>query len=182
MGKIKKAISFKSPSSKKEKSTEKSKVKKLGKNTKTHAVQIAKINRKLICKKDKKKAKKQKVLDGIMQTKKKFAEEKATKRRQKTAIVGDLRPLLDSLPSLDELITIRDKSKKTGIAAIDQKKNQRKPRNKYEKRNMLTNIKTEKYLDRFDHMQKMWKDPAFQKNPRELIAEQIKQRRFLNEN
>ena len=177
MGKIKKAISFKSPSKKKEK-TEKTKGKKLGK---THAVQIAKINRKLICKKDKKKAKKQKVLDGIMQTKKKFAEEKATKRRQKTAIVGDLRPLLDSLPSLDDLITIRDKSKKTGIAAIDQR-NQRKPRNKYEKRNMLTNIKTEKYLDRFDHMQKMWKDPAFLKNPRELIAEQIKQRRFLNEN
>ena len=177
MGKIKKAISFKSPSKKKEK-TEKVKGKKLGK---THAVQIAKINRKLICKKDKKKAKKQKVLDGIMQTKKKFAEEKATKRRQKTAIVGDLRPLLDSLPSLDDLITIRDKSKKTGIAAIDQR-NQRKPRNKYEKRNMLTNIKTEKYLDRFDHMQKMWKDPAFLKNPRELIAEQIKQRRLLNEN
>lgn len=180
MGKIKKAISFKSPSSKKESVTEKAKGKKIGKNSKTHAVQIAKINRKLICKKDKKKAKKQKVLDGIMQTKKKFAEEKATKRRQKRPL-GDMKPLLDSLPSLDELLTIREKSKKTGISAIDQKIH-RKPRNKFEKKNMLTNIKTEKYLDRFDHMQKMWNDPAFQKNPRELIAEQIKQRRLLNEN
>lgn len=174
MGKIKKAISFKNPALKKESLIEKEKEKKSGKNTKSHAVQIAKINRKLICKKDRKKVKKQKILDGIINTKKKFAEEKAKKKRQKTAIVGDLRPLLDSLPSLDELIDIRDKSKKTGIEAIDRSIH-RKPKNKFEKKNMLTKIKTEKYLGRFDHMKKIWNDPAYLKNPRELIAEQIKQ-------
>lgn len=178
MGKIKK-LSTLSKSIKIESTKQKVKGKKMRKSTKSHAVPLAKINRKIISKKDKKKIKKQKVLDGILLTKKKFAEEKARIKREKTAIVGDLRPLLDSLPSLDELLTVRDKSNRTGIESIDQKI-KRKPKNKFEKKNMLNSEKTEKYLDRFDHLQKIWKDPAFQKNPRELIAEKIRQKRFVN--
>lgn len=174
MGKLKKKIgSTLNLSGTSQKVKDKIKIKK----SKSHVVPLAKIQRKLISKKEKKKIKKQKVMDGINKTRKKFAEEKARMKREKTEIVGDMRPLLDSLPSLDELITIRDKSKKTGIAKIDQRI-PRKPRNKFEKKNMLNSIKTEKYLDRFDHMQKIWKDPAFQKNPRELIAEQIRQKRM----
>lgn len=141
---------------------------------KSHAVPIAKINKKLIKKKDKKQLKHQKALQGVLQTRMKFIEEKQRKKREKTEIVGDMKPLLDSLPSLDELVTIRDKSNRTGIIAIDRKI--RKPKNKREKKNMLIQDKTEKYFDRFDHLQKVWKDPAFSKNPRELIAAKIKQK------
>lgn len=98
---------------------------------------------------------------------------------EKTVITGDLKPLLDSLPSLDELMTIRDKSKRTGISLVDQKN--RKPKNKYEKRKILINEKTEKFYDRFDHLNKLWKDPKFQANPRQLIAERIKKSRNENE-
>lgn len=139
---------------------------------KSHAVPIAKINRKIIKKKDKKQIKHQKALQGVLQTQMKFVEEKQRKKREKTEIVGDMKPLLDSLPELDELVQI--KTKRTGIASID--KRIRKPKNKREKKNMLIQDKTEKYFNRFDHLQKVWKDPAFSKNPRELIAERIRQK------
>jgi hypothetical protein len=176
MGKLKKP-SLKIGNKESQKLKTKSKIKKKS----SHAIPLAKIHKKLITKKDKKKLKKQKVLDGILTTKKKFAEDRARKKREQTEIVGDMRPLLDSLPSLDELITIREKSKRTGISAIDNRI-PKKPKNKFEKKKILTSIKTEKYLDRFDHLQKVWKDENFKKNPRELIAQQIKQRRAMMNN
>jgi hypothetical protein len=57
----------------------------------------------------------------------------------------------------------------------------KKPKNKREKKNMLINEKTEKFYDRFDHMNKLWKDPQFQKNPRQMIADRIRQNRNENE-
>lgn len=91
-----------------------------------------------------------------------------------------MRPLLDSLPSLDELMTIRDSSK---AASLQHQKNaQRKPKNKYEKKKILIHEKTEKFLDRFDHMQKFWKDPEFQNNSRQMLAEHIRRSRNENEN
>ena len=101
------------------------------------------------------------------------------KQREKTAIIGDLRPLLDSLPSLDELMTIRDNSKASSIQ--HQKNAQRKPKNKFEKKKILIHEKTEKFLDRFDHMQKLWKDPEFKNNPRQMLAERIRRSRNENE-
>lgn len=100
-------------------------------------------------------------------------------QREKTAIVGDLRPLLDSLPSLDELMTIRDNSK--ADLKSHQQNVQRKPKNKFEKKKMLIHEKTEKFLDRFDHMQKMWKEPAFKANPRQMLADRIRQSRAENQ-
>lgn len=90
---------------------------------------------------------------------------------------GDMRPLLDSLPNLDELVTIKHSSKllRTGIESID-KKIRRKPKSKLEKRSMLNQDKTEKYFNRFDHLQNVWQEPEFSKNPRELIAERIRQK------
>jgi len=85
---------------------------------------------------------------------------------------------LDSLPSLDELMTIRDNSK----ASVQHQKNaQRKPKNKFEKKKILIHEKTEKFLDRFDHMQKLWKDPEFQSNPRQMLADRIRRSRNENE-
>lgn len=150
---------------------------------KSHVLKLSKPTtgiKKIISKKEKQKLKKQKFEKQVELTKAAFKEDKAKKIRQKTAIVGDLKPLLDSLPSLDELLTIRDKSSKTGIASIDRHIS-KKPKNKQERRQRLLHDKTEKMLDRFDHVQKIWRNPEFQKNPRKLIAEQIRKRRQANE-
>jgi hypothetical protein len=175
MGKIKKFNKSASAAAKSEQSFSKKEKKR------TPAVKIStpisRINRKIISKKEKQKIKKYKVLEGIKNTKKKFAEEKARIKREKTAITGDLKPLLDSLPSLDELMTIRDSKRQGNIATEAGRRNAtRKPKNKFEKKKLLNHEKTEKFLDRFDHLQKLWKDPQFQKNPRQLIAERIKSR------
>lgn len=136
--------------------------------------------RKIISKKEKLKMKKRKVQEKIELTKEAFKEDKARKKRQKTAVVGDLKPLLDSLPSLDELITLRDKSNKTGISSID-RRIRKAPKNKQELRQHQLNEKTEKMLDRFDLVQKIWRDPEFKKNPRQLISEKLRLRRLANE-
>lgn len=144
------------------------------------ALKVAKPTfKKIISKKDKQHKKKLKLKEKLELTKAAFKEDKNKKKREKTAIVGDLKPLLDSLPSLDELLTIRASSKRTGIAAID--KMSKEPKTRTGRKNKLLHQKTEKMFDRFDHVQRVWKDPEFQKNPRKLIAEQIRARRLANE-
>lgn len=150
---------------------------------KSPALKLSKASsgiRKSISKKEKQQLKKQIVKRKIELTqaewKKDKEEDKARLKRKKTAVVGDMRPLLDSLPSLDELLTLRETSKKTGIAAID-RRIPKPPKTKKARRQLQLHDKTEKMLDRFDLVQKIWRNPEFQKNPRQLIAEQIKQRR-----
>lgn len=133
---------------------------------------------KTISKKQKKILKQKKVLQNIELTQAAFKEDKARKKRQKTAIVGDLRPLLDSLTSLEETMTIRQISKKNGIPSIGRIGNA--PKSKFHlakfQKNQMIHEKTEKLLDRFDHVQKIWNNPEYQKNPRQLIADQIRKR------
>jgi hypothetical protein len=189
MGKVKKvstlrpsAASLKKSKENKDKSSSLAKhgVKKKSKTS--HILKVGFVGiMKTISKKEKQKLKKQKVKEKIELTKAAFKEDKARKKRQKTAVVGDLKPLLDSLPSLDELLTLRDSSNKTGIAAID-RRIPKQPKTKTEKRRFQLNEKTEKMLDRFDHVQKIWRSPEFQKNPRKLIAEQIRQKRLEKAN
>lgn len=136
--------------------------------------------KKIISKKEKQKMKKQKLENRFALTKAAFKEDKAKKKRMKTPVVGDLKPLLDSLPSLDELLTIRDPNR-TGIASIDKRIKAKQPKSKSGRRELQRSEKTEKMLDRFDHVQKIWRDPEFQKNPRKLIAEQVRKRRLANE-
>lgn len=154
------------------------------KQKKSHILKISNpatggIRKKILSKKEKQKQKSNKVKQGIEKTIAAFKEDKAKKKREKRPIIGDLKPLLDSLPSLDELISIRETSNKTGIAAID-RNIPKEPKNKKEKKALQIHTKTEAMLDRFDAVQKVWKNPDFQKNPRKLIAEQIRQRRQIN--
>lgn len=130
---------------------------------------------KTISKKEKQKKKKDKLRDRLEMTKAAFQEDKKQKKRKKTAIVGDLKPLLDSLPSLDELLILRD------MITSDDGRLPNEPKTKTGRRNKLLHEKTEKMLDRFDSLQKIWRNPEFQKDPRKLIAEQIKARRYANE-
>lgn len=146
---------------------------------KSHVLKIAKPTsgiKKIISKKEKQKLKHKKIQEKILRTKDAFNEDKARKKRQARPVIGDLKPLLDSLPSIDELLELRDKSNKTGIAKIDRRL-PKKPKNRKEKRQQLIHEKTEKMLDRFDSVQKIWKSQEFQKDPRKHIAEQIRKRR-----
>ena len=76
MGKVKKTSKVKISSKIDQSFSKKDKVKKASKIS----TPISKINRKIISKNEKLKNKKQKVLDGIKNTKIKFAEEKARKK------------------------------------------------------------------------------------------------------
>lgn len=186
MGKVRKAIySVVTPKKSKENKLSgfKKEDSKKKKGKKSHVLKVSNpmgITRRIISKKEKQKFKSQKIKEKLELTKEAFKEDKRKKKREKTAIVGDLKPLLDSLPSLDELLTLREKSSKTGIAAID-RKIPNKPKTKTARREQMRHDKTEKMLDRFDHVQKIWKSPEFQKDPRKLIAEQIRKRRQANE-
>lgn len=152
-------------------------------NRKSHVLKLPKTStgiRKIISKKEKQKVKHQKTRAKIELTKEAFKEDKARKKRQKTAVVGDLKPLLNSLPSLDELVKPRDKSIKTGISSIDRRISNA-PKNKHERRQHQLNEKTATMLDRFDNVQKIWRDPEFKKNPRKLIAEKLRRKQSANE-
>lgn len=159
--------------------TKRVKSKTLGKHSPKLKVSNAQSGiRKIISKKEKQQMKRQKIKQKIELTKEAFKEDKAKQKRKKTVVVGDMKPLLDSLPSLDELLTLREKSNKTGITSID-RRIPKVPKSKKARRQLLLHDKTEKMLDRFDHVQKIWRNPEFQKDPRRLIAEQIKKRRQL---
>ena len=79
MGKIKKINAVKKSSKLDQSFSKKDKVKRIAKIS----TPVSRINRKVISKKEKLKIKKQKVLDGIKNTKTKFAEEKARKKVSK---------------------------------------------------------------------------------------------------
>ena len=186
MGKLKKTSGLVQKKSKESKTKEQKVVKDEGKKTKNKKTLALKLPKpfsgikKTISKKEKQKLKKEHLEKRVELTKAAFKEDKAKKKRQKTAVVGDLKPLLDSLPSLDELITLRDKSRKSGKASVDRRV-PKKPRTVKERREQMIHEKTEKMLDRFDHIQKTWNNPEFKKNPRKLIAEQIRKRREENQ-
>lgn len=183
MGKVKKPSGLSLKKSKESKQIERKDITKKTKGKKSHVLKLTKQLpgiKKIISKKEKQKLKKQNLEKRVELTKAAFKEDKAKKKRQKTAIIGDLKPLIDSLPSLDELLTLRDKSSKTGIKSID-RRIPKAPRTKSERRKQLNHEKTENMLDRFDHLQKVWRNPEFQKNPRKLIAEEIRKRREAKE-
>lgn len=149
----------------------------LKKSKNSHVMKLSSIAsnhhiKRTISKKEKQKLKANKLKAQIEKTKEAFREEKARQKREKRPIIGDLKPLLDSLPSLDELLTIRD-AQRTAAATAP-----RLPKTRRAKKAALNHQKTEQMLDRFDHVQKVWRDPQFQKNPRALIAERIRQRRL----
>lgn len=74
-------------------------------------------------KKDKQILRKEEVLKRIEATKSAFIEDKARRKRQKTEITKDLKPLLDALPSLDSLFKLKSDRLKTGVPAYDRPKN-----------------------------------------------------------
>lgn len=125
---------------------------------------------KTISKKEKAKLKKEVVIQKLELTKEAFREDKNRKKREKTAVIGDLRPLLDSLPSLDSILTL---SKSLSGVQNFHRRNQQ-PRSKRQQKQERIAIKNEIIHDRFDHMSRALDNPP----SREQIVEQLRKRRL----
>lgn len=127
---------------------------------------------KTISKKEKAKLKKEVVIQKLELTKEAFREDKSRKKREKTAVVGDLRPLLDSLPSLDSILTLSKSMSKSGVPNFHRRNIQ--PRSKRQQKQERIALKNEIIHDRFDHMSRALDNPP----SREQIVEQLRKRRL----
>ncbi|XP_017957170.1 protein FAM207A [Drosophila navojoa] len=125
--------------------------------------------KKTITKKEKSAEKHSKLIKRFGEIQKKLKEEQARKVREKTKVVGDLKPLRDALPSLGEMYNLvkAQKKKKEEIAVeeaetLSAKKKIKKKRNEY--------------VNKVRSLEKLIKDKNFKKNPREIVANHVRNR------
>ena len=129
-------------------------------------------------KKEKFRQKHKELMNKFALLKKKRKEENARKHREKAAVVGDLKPLKDALPSLDELFKL-SKSKdniRTGLKEYDAEQGGQKLSAKQkikQKRNKL--------ISQVNSYQALLKDKDFKKDPRAAIAFHIKYNYGIND-
>lgn len=137
--------------------------------------------KKAITKREKVRQKHKHLMNKFALIKKERKEEAARKNREKTAVIGDLKPLRDALPSLDELFKLsKQPDSKTGIKHIDEPTARETP--KVDKKlNVKQKLKKkkEKFVRQINSYQALLKDPDFKKNPRDAISYHIKYTRGL---
>lgn len=125
-----------------------------------------------ISKKEKYIQKRSNLMNKFVLLKRQQKEERNRKNREKTAIIGDLKPLKDALPSLNEVLKLSKETAylKTGIHELGDviKTGERLNQKKKLKR------KKEKFIRQINSYQKLLKDVDFKKNPREAIRYHIK--------
>lgn len=126
-------------------------------------------------KKEKQDEKHKNLLQKFQDQKKKDKEEKKRKNREKTAVIGDMRPMKDALPSLDDLFSMDRSQIKTGIKEVDLMS--KKKLTKVEKIKKRKN----EVISRVNCIQSWLKDTDFKKNPREAIAAHIRYMKSLEE-
>ncbi|XP_058460863.1 uncharacterized protein LOC131436258 [Malaya genurostris] len=123
-------------------------------------------------KKNKKRFRKDEVLKKIELTQKAFKDDKERKKREKTVVTGDMRPLLDALPALDSLFKLKvADSIKTGVPKYDKKaapKTKRQIKASQMKKNRVD------FLNRCKKMNQILKSKKFKNNPKKLIADHIR--------
>lgn len=146
------------------------KVPTLVKSKKLRKIAISRLN-----KKDKFKFRKEEVLKKIELTQKAFQEDKQKKKREKTAVTGDMRPLLDALPSLDSLFKLKSADAiKTGVPKYDKKA---APKTKQQLRGERLKKKRAEFLKRCQKVNQVLKSKKFKKDPKKMIAEHIRNTR-----
>lgn len=126
--------------------------------------------KKTTSKKEKFRQKHTKLMNKFTLIKKQQKEERARKNREKTAVIGDLKPLKDALPSLDDILKLSKEKDhiKTGVKEFD---------DAAEKKNLNTKQKLkkkkEKFMKQVNTFHTILQDPEFKKNPREAIRYHI---------
>ena len=131
---------------------------------------------KRIPKKEKLKLKKEDILVKIDLTQRAFKADKERKKREKTVITGDMKPMLDSLPSLEELFQLKTSVKdiKTGVPKYDKKI---RPKTKRQLKVDRVKKKSKEFLERYQKVKNVMNDQKYKKNPRALIAEHLRKTR-----
>ncbi|XP_054733130.1 ribosome biogenesis protein SLX9 homolog [Anastrepha obliqua] len=134
--------------------------------------------RKTITKREKVRRKHKQLMNKFALIKKKRKEEAARRNREKTEVIGDLKPLKDALPSLDELFKLsKQKSDiKTGTKDIDESTRNNHTTKEEKKMNVQQKLKKkkEKLIRQVTSYTALLKDPDFKKNPRDAISYHIK--------
>ncbi|EDW70092.1 ribosome biogenesis protein SLX9 homolog [Drosophila virilis] len=124
--------------------------------------------KKTTTKKEKSAQKHTKLLKRFVEIKKEFKEEQARKNREKTKVIGDLKPLRDALPSLGDIYKLvksqkRETNEQTALTEpepLSAKKKIQKKRNE--------NVR------KVQSFEKLIKDKKFRRNPREVIANHLR--------
>ncbi|XP_058063592.1 uncharacterized protein LOC131213545 [Anopheles bellator] len=126
-------------------------------------------------KREKKQFKKDEMLKKVELTKEAFKRDKEQKKREKTVITGDMRPLLDALPTLDSLFQIKSSGTlKTGVPQFDKKV---KPKTKHQLRTNRLKKNRKEFITRCRTIEKVFKNKEYRKDPKKMIAEHIRNTR-----
>uniref|UniRef100_A0A182QG46 Uncharacterized protein n=1 Tax=Anopheles farauti TaxID=69004 RepID=A0A182QG46_9DIPT len=142
-------------------------------STKTKKLRKLAISR--LTKKEKKQFRKEEMLKKVELTKQAFKQDKARKTREQTVITGDLRPLLDALPSLESLYEVKSSVVlKTGVPKYDKKA---EPKTKRERRAQNFKENKRKLHKRFKTLKNVMNEQSFKKDPKKVIADHIKNTR-----
>ncbi|XP_065360157.1 ribosome biogenesis protein SLX9 homolog [Calliphora vicina] len=122
--------------------------------------------KKTTSKKEKHREKRKNLMNKFTLIRKQQKEEKARKNREKTAVIGDLKPLKDALPSLDDIFKLsKEKDQlKTGLKEFEASGEE-----KHLSAKQKIKKKKEKFMKQVKSYQSILKDPEFKKNPREAI-------------
>ncbi|XP_052893643.1 ribosome biogenesis protein SLX9 homolog [Anopheles moucheti] len=141
--------------------------------TKTKKLRKLAISR--LSKKEKKQFRKKEMLKKVELTKQAFRQDKERKKREQTAITGDLKPLLDALPSVESLIEVKSAAAlKTGVPEYDKKA---EPRTKKQRQTLRWNKNKRELMKRCRTIKRVLNDQAFKKDPKKMIADYIKNAR-----
>lgn len=135
-----------------------------------------------ISKKNKIKDKRKSLINKIDLLKEAKKEVLAQKKRQRTAIIGDLMPLKDALPSLDSLFLLKQSLDiKTGVPEFDEEMEVPAEKSKNSlKKEQMRNVAKE-HSKRLNYYQRLIADDTFKKNPREVIAAHIRNTKLFEE-
>lgn len=101
-----------------------------------------------------------------------------------TSLKNALPSLNDSLPSLNSLFMLKTSAElKTGVPQFDKKlQTTGDTTPKKLTKAMKTKHKKKVFMKRYDYLQKLMSDKAFKRNPREVIAAHVRNRRVIEEN
>ncbi|XP_050076058.1 ribosome biogenesis protein SLX9 homolog [Anopheles maculipalpis] len=125
-----------------------------------------------LSKKEKKQFRKEEMLKKVELTKQAFKQDKDRKKREQTAITGDLKPLLDALPSLESLFEVKSAAAlKTGVPKYDKKA---EPKTRKQRQTERRNQSKREFMKRCRTMKRVLNDKAFKQDPKKMVAAHIK--------
>ncbi|XP_017110160.2 ribosome biogenesis protein SLX9 homolog [Drosophila bipectinata] len=120
-------------------------------------------------KKEKSALKHKKLLKKFAETRKERKEETARKNREKTKVIGDLKPLKDALPSLQDIYNLVKTKQKDAAEKITLTE----PEAPLSANEKIRKKRTE-VVNRVKSFEKVIKDKKFKQNPREVIAAHVR--------